>query len=98
MIGRIRAMGAGSSSGFIRAENGQSVHFDSSKVLAYDVACLAVGQMVSFDLKDGALPEAVNVCVQRSRTVAPPAETSRVEDTFRYTGFHQEGAARAYPL
>jgi hypothetical protein len=72
------------------------VHFALSAVLEYDVTCLAPGQMVSFDLEMGAIPTAVNVCVQKQneavRTDARPPDLGRL----RYMGFEQKASIRAY--
>jgi len=95
MTGRINCLNT-SSSGFIQAENGVRAHFDTSVLLAYDAARLAVGQAVTFDLKGGRSSEAVNVCVQRS-LAAVPSEQSRPDSThFRYMGFDQRANMRAY--
>jgi cold shock CspA family protein len=97
MTGRIRSLGAGSVSGFIHAENGLNVHFEPSAVLAYDVACLAVGQMVTFDFEGGNSGEAVNVYVLKSRPVSTPAVAKSQEPSLlRYAGFEQKKGLRAY--
>ncbi len=97
MTGRIKSLSAGSESGYIKAEHGLSVYFNSSSVLAYDVACLAVGQMVTFDLEGGDRLRAVNVCVQRQHETPRPAPEKRREPTdLRYMGFEQVGSERAY--
>ena len=96
MTGTIKSLGAGSSSGFIMAENGLNVCFYSSALLAYDANTLAVGQLVSFDLDGGRFPKALNVCVQRSRQ-ATSVEDKRLESTrLRYLGFEQQGSLRYY--
>lgn len=97
MTGTIEKLSDGSTSGFIKAENGLSVQFDSSAVLAYDAARLAVGQLVTFDVENGIHPLATNICVhkqpgavddgkRRPENVRPP----------RYMGFEQMGRIRAY--
>jgi cold shock CspA family protein len=96
MTGRIKSLGDAGTSGFITAENGHSVHFESSAVLAYDVTCLAVGQTVSFELESGSHPKAFNVCVQRPHS-APRAPVKHPESFhLRYTGFEQTGNIRVY--
>ena len=96
MTGRIKSLSAGNGSGCITADNGLSAHFLSKSVLEYDVTCLAVGQMVTFDLETGSLPVAVNVSVQRQhRTPLPPGkQQDRIP--LRYVGFNQAGTARLY--
>src|SRR5438874_2020025 len=93
MTGRIKSLSAGRSSGFIEAENRLRVHFDLCAVLAYDVAYLVEGQLVTFDLEHGS--EAVNICLQRSRPV-PPVGAKRKETTLRYVGFDQTKSIRTY--
>lgn len=96
MTGRIKMLSGENASGFIKAENGLSVHFDSSAVLAYDAIRLAVGQLVTFDLEGGNCTKAVNVCVQRQHPV-PHAEEKRLESIrLRYMGFEQSESIRAY--
>ena len=96
MTGRIKSLSAGHESGFITAESRLSVYFNCSAVLAYDIACLAVGQLVTFDLQDGAWPKAINVCVQRQHYVPPASEKHAESIRLRYMGFEQTGSMRAY--
>jgi cold shock CspA family protein len=95
MTGRIKVLSAGSASGFIEAENGSRIHFDSAAVLAYDVTYLSVGQLVTFDVENGLGRKAVNICVQRPHQ-APPPEGKRKESMLRYVGFDQTRAIRTY--
>jgi cold shock CspA family protein len=96
MTGVIKALTIGSASGFIRAEDGHNIHFEPSSVLAYDVACLAVGQLVTFDLDSGDRTEAVNVYVQKSRPVIPAPIKGQDATPLRYVGFDQQQGLRAY--
>jgi len=96
MTGRIKALTAGSASGFIRAENGLNVHFHPSAVLAYDVACLAVGQMVTFDLENGDCTEAINVSVHKARSSPAPVPKGQENIAIRYVGFEQKQNVRVY--
>jgi cold shock CspA family protein len=95
MTGRIKILSSGSASGFIEAENGSRIHFDSGAVLAYDVAYLSVGQLVTFDLDNGVGRKAVNICVQRPHQ-SPVVEGKRKESMLRYVGFDQTRAIRTY--
>jgi cold shock CspA family protein len=96
MTGRIKSLGDAGTSGFITAENGHSFHFESSAVLAYDAACLAVGQTVSFELESSGHHKVFNVCVQRPH-LASRAPVKQPESVHvRYTGFEQTGNIRAY--
>lgn len=96
MTGRIRALNSEGSVGSIRSEDGSSVPFDSSEVLEYDVACLAVGQLVTFDLEQGAHTRAVNVCIQKQRHASRPDERRHEPARLRYMGFEQRQNVRAY--
>ena len=49
MTGKIRTLSAERSAGVIEAENGLRFPFESTSVLAYDVAFLATGHLVTFD-------------------------------------------------
>jgi len=96
MTGRIKALGRGNSSGVIRAENGRSVPFDSSALLAYDVGCLAEGLLVTFDMEGGYGPRAVNVCVHKEHVARRPALPGQHSACLRYLGFEQAQNVRAY--
>jgi hypothetical protein len=96
MTGRIKSLGDGGTFGYIAAENGLSFHFESSAVLAYDVTCLAVGQMVSFELERCSHPRALNVCVERQHHAPHPPDKHSERIHLRYTGFEQAGNIRSY--
>jgi hypothetical protein len=96
MTGRIKSLSNGNGSGCITADNGVSAHFLSKSVLEYDVTCLAVGQMVTFDLEIGNLPVAVNVSVQRQHRTPLPTSKQQDRIPLRYVGFNQAGTARLY--
>lgn len=63
MTGRISRLAAGTGAGSIQVDGGLNVSFDLSTVVAYDVAKLAVGQRVTFDLNSATPPAAVNILV-----------------------------------
>lgn len=96
MTGRIKALGRGNGSGVIRAENGRTVPFDSSALLAYDVGCLAEGLLVTFDMEGGYGPRAVNVCVHKEHVARRPALSGQHTACLRYLGFEQAQNVRAY--
>jgi len=96
MTGRIKSLSNGNGSGCITADNGVNAHFLSKSVLEYDVTCLAVGQMVTFDLESGSLPVAVNVSVHRQHRIPLPAGKQQDRIPLRYVGFNQVGTARLY--
>jgi cold shock CspA family protein len=89
-------LAAGNGSGFITADNGLSPRFLASSVLAYDVTCLAVGQLVTFDLDDDDETMATNVCVQRQHRIPITPGKLRENAPLRYVGFKQAGAMREY--
>ena len=96
MTGRIKALGRGNGSGVIRAENGRSVPFDASALLAYDVGCLAEGLLVTFDMEGGYGPRAVNVCVHKEHVARRPTLSGQHSACLRYLGFEQAQNVRAY--
>jgi cold shock CspA family protein len=96
MTGRIKALGRGNGSGVIRAENGRTVPFDASALLAYDVACLAEGLLVTFDMEGGYGPRAVNICVHKEHVARRPTLSGQHSACLRYLGFDQAQNVRAY--
>ncbi len=97
MTGKIDLLNRASSSGFIIADSGARVPFKSSELFAYDVGRLAVGQLVTFDLKPGRIFEATNVCPQRPRTAADAkGSLRRAEPLTRYAGFEHKRNIRIY--
>ncbi|MEO8127652.1 MAG: hypothetical protein ABJF23_27015 [Bryobacteraceae bacterium] len=96
MVGRISALGSATLFGVIKADNGLSVRFDRSEVMAYDATGLALDQLVSFDIDNGPSPKATNVCVRKDLQ-APVREEGRPDPMrLRFMGFDQRGAARIY--
>ena len=96
MVGRISALGSATLFGIIKADNGLSVPFDRSQVMAYDMTGLAVDQLVSFDIENGASPKAMNVCVRKEQQAAVHNEGRNDPVRLRYMGFEQRGVARIY--
>jgi hypothetical protein len=94
MMGRIKMLNLGNAGGVIKAENGYSVSFEVSAVLAYDVACLAVGRLVSFDLEGRHGANAINVCVIGLHPL--PSDALRRPASLRYVGFEQAQGIRSY--
>ena len=93
MRGHIQVLNAGSAEGVIQADNGDSISFEFSAVLAYDVACLAVGRWVSFDLEGRDGSSVVNVCLHR---LQPSPEGAPRFASLRYVGFEQAEGIRSY--
>ena len=96
MVGRISVLGSATLFGIIKADNGLSVRFDHAAVMAYDVSGLALDQLVSFDIENGASPKAINVCVRKEHHVPVRDEARHDPMRLRYMGFEQRGAARDY--
>jgi cold shock CspA family protein len=94
MRGRIKVWNAGSAQGRIQADNGDSISFEFSAVLAYDVPFLAVGRLVSFDLEGPNGSTAANICLHRLQP--SPEGTPRRPDILRYVGFDQAEGIRSY--
>jgi hypothetical protein len=97
MIGRISSLDIPHLSGVIKAENGLSVRFEHSALMAYDATALTVHQLVSFDIETGAAPRAVNVCVRRELQRRTSREESHRDHVrLRFMGFEQKGTSRDY--
>jgi cold shock CspA family protein len=94
--GKITEFSRKGSSGAIQSDDGEHLHFDVTAVLAYDVAALAPGQIVSFEPDGGSPPKAINV------SVLPPASIHYSDDRYRemrrirYVGFDQQKNIRTY--
>lgn len=93
MTGKITSIGI--ESGVIQAETSRNVSFDLSAVLTYDLAELAVGQSVTFDLRSGTHSKAINVVVQKQGQFSPSVKTGK-PPCLRYMGFEQSGCTRVY--
>lgn len=96
MIGRIKNLNAASRSGFIQAENGQTVYFTSAAVWEHDFPLLAVGRAVSFELQDGPWPKAANLHLFDNHHAVRAPEKSREPMQLRYIGFDQTGFVRNF--
>ncbi len=96
MTGRIKSLSPGNGYGLITTDSGIRVRFLASAVLEYDVTCLAVGQMVNFELDVAGVPTAVNVSVQRQHK--PGVSPGKLPEAIplRYIGFRQAGTMREY--
>ena len=96
MIGRIKNLSATSRSGFIQAENGQTVYFAGSAVWEHDFPFLTVGQAVSFELQSGHWPKATNVHLFEDRHIPHEAEKPEAAIQLRYVGFDQDAYTRTF--
>ncbi len=96
MYGKILSLDGRRSSGAIQSEQGDRFNFDIAAVLAYDVAGLNEGQMVSFEPDGGSPPKAINI------SVLPPASVHYSQDRYReirrlrYAGFDQHQNIRSF--
>jgi cold shock CspA family protein len=96
MIGRIKNLSATSRSGFIQAENGQTVYFAGSAVWEHDFPFLTVGQAVSFELQTGHWPKAANVHLFEDHHLAHAPEKPPATIQLRYVGFDQVNHVRTF--
>jgi len=97
LTGRIKSLSSMSPSGFITADNGLNVYFDSSAVLPAGAAGVTVGQAVTFDLDGSKWPTAINVCLAAQLQGAPSTPRKSAAGTYlQYLGFEQTGTIRAY--
>jgi hypothetical protein len=94
--GKITEFRRKGASGAIQSDQGGRFHFDVAAVLAYDVAGLSAGQVVSFEPDGASPPKAINV------SVLPPASIHYSDDRYkemrrlRYVGFDQLKNIRTY--
>ncbi len=96
MTGRIYKLDHANTAGSIKGENGQIIPFDFSVVLAYDVACLGVGQIVTFELRSEGRHHAVDVSVRKLNVRSDTKEKLEEQLRLRYLGFDQQGGVRSY--
>ncbi len=96
MTGRIKSLNAATASGVIAAEDGLDIQFLVSAVLECDVARLAVGQLVSFDVEDSHFGRAINVYLRKQHILTASPEQRHESIRLRYMGFRQAGSIRSY--
>jgi cold shock CspA family protein len=96
VTGTIKRLDVPAASGIITAEDGLTVGFPLSAVMAYDLPVLAVGQVVSFELEDGRCSRARNVCVQKPPQPVHVRSSHQEATRPRYVGFEHKGNVRAY--
>jgi cold shock CspA family protein len=75
--GKITEFRRKGASGAIQSDQGGRFHFDVAAVLAYDVAGLSAGQVVSFEPDGASPPKAINV------SVLPPASIHYSDDRYQ---------------
>ena len=83
-------------SGAIRSASGETFDFELTGVLAYDVAGLAQGQLVHFDVASGASPKAINISIDPACGIPAGKDRDRETMRLRYLGFEHRGNLRSY--
>jgi hypothetical protein len=96
MIGTIVSFSNQTAAGVVKSADGARFDFDVAAVLAYDVAELAAGQPVHFEVADGVFPKAINVSIDPLRPIDSVIDHTREIRRLRYMGFDQRGSIRAY--
>ena len=96
MTGRIHNLDHANTAGSIKGESGQIIPFEFSVVLAYDVACLGVRQIVTFELRSEGCIHAVDVRVLKLNMRSDIKEKLQKQLPPRYLGFDQQGGVRSY--
>lgn len=96
MNGTIKCIRGQTGSGAIRSAYGETFDFELTGVLAYDVAKLAEGKLVHFDVSSGPSPKAINISIDPACDVSPGRNGDREIMRLRYLGFEHEGNLRLY--
>ncbi len=96
MTGTIKNINPDNRSGWIKAQNGQTVYFSGSAVWEHDYPFLAVGQTVSFDLLERQRPRAINVHLFEDRHTPRKPEHADGPAQLRFVGFNQANAIRTF--
>jgi cold shock CspA family protein len=96
MTGSIKNLNPVNRSGFITADDGQTVYFGASAVWEHDYPLLAVGQAVSFDLLDGERPMALNVHLFEGRHVQLQPRKPNGPVELRFVRFDQANSIRTF--
>src|SRR5215472_5589387 len=96
MTGSIKNLNPVNRSGFIKAEDGQTVYFAASAVWEHDYPFLSVGQAVSFDLLNGQRPRAINVHLYESLHVQLQPKKPDGPVGLRFVGFDQANSIRTF--
>ena len=97
MIGTIISFSKHTAAGVVKSADGVRFEFDLAAVLAYDVAELAAGRPVHFEVAAGDFPKAINVSIDPLLpSVNSVDDHTREIRRLRYMGFDQRGSIRAY--
>jgi hypothetical protein len=96
MIGTIISFSKQTAAGVVKSADGERFEFDLAAVLAYDVAELAAGRPVHFEVAAGDFPKAINVSIDPLHPINSVIDHTREIRRLRYMGFDQRGSIRAY--
>ena len=97
MTGTIKSLSTVRRSGFIHADSGLNLYFESSQVRPRGAAGLVAGQSVTFELDGNKWPTALNVRAAAQSPAAPGAPRGSAAGAgLQYMGFEQRGSIRAY--
>jgi cold shock CspA family protein len=96
MNGTIEFVSGHKGAGAVRSANGESFDFELTGVLAYDVAELAAGKLVHFDVASGPSPKAINISIDPACDICPGRNGDRETMRLRYLGFEHKGNLRLY--
>src|SRR6202030_4702923 len=92
MIGTIVSFSNQTAAGVVKSADGERFEFDVATVLAYDVAELAVGRPVHFEVAAGDFPKAINISIDPLRPINSVTDQTREIRRLRYMGFDQRGS------
>lgn len=96
MNGTIEFISGQNGSGAVRSANGENFDFELTGVLAYDVAELAAGKLVHFDVASGPSPKAINISIDPACDISAGRNADREIMRLRYLGFEHKGNLRLY--
>ena len=96
MNGTIKCIRGQKGSGAIRSAHGETFDFELTGVLAFDIAKLAEGKLVHFDVSSGPSPKAINISIDPACDVSAGKNGNREMMRLRYLGFEHEGDLRLY--
>jgi hypothetical protein len=94
MLGTIISFSNQTAAGVVKSADGVRFEFDMAAVLAYDIAELAAGRPVHFEVAAGDFPKAINVSIEPLHSGS--SVNGREIRRLRYMGFEQQGSIRAY--
>src|SRR5579864_3670784 len=96
MIGTIISFSNQTAAGVVKSADGVRFEFDFAAVVAYDIAELAAGRPVHFEVGAGDFPKAINLSIDALQSSSSVNDHTREIRRLRYMGFEQRGSIRAY--